>query len=129
MYHDSDGDGIVEVCATVLDPSIDCPVAFAFSILLFTTDGITVIHLDVLLFGPDLGSNPEIPFASCAKRSCMDIGIGSFSVHLERSPSLDSRITLCADEGSLFNGMDCYYKHFMELRGVGMQKQVQQETA
>ena len=47
VYLDTDGDGIVEVCATVLDPSIDCPVAFAFSIPLSTTDGITVIHLDV----------------------------------------------------------------------------------
>ena len=52
-----------------------------------------------------LGSNPVLFFAACEKRSCVSIGVGSFSVHLERTPGLDSRINLCDDIGTLFNGI------------------------
>ena len=55
-----------------------------------------------------LGSNPVLFFAACEKRSCVSIGVGSFSVHLERTPGLDSRINLCDDIGTLFNGIYIY---------------------
>ena len=39
FYQVSEDVGMVEVCAIVTSPSIDCPIQFPFNISLSTTDG------------------------------------------------------------------------------------------
>ena len=39
IYSDTDGDGVVELCAVVYEPNIECPIAFPFNISLSTSDG------------------------------------------------------------------------------------------
>ena len=39
VYHDTDSDGIVEVCVVVDEPNIDCPITFPFNVTLSTSDG------------------------------------------------------------------------------------------
>ena len=52
IYSASEHAGVVEVCAIVYSPTIDCPIAFPFSVSLSTTDGSAGKHCDVLLVGP-----------------------------------------------------------------------------
>ena len=39
FYQVSEGDGVVEVCATVTSPAIDCPIEFPFEVELHPVDG------------------------------------------------------------------------------------------
>ena len=41
LYHVTEGVGVVEVCATVYEPIIDCPIAFPFNISISTGGKIT----------------------------------------------------------------------------------------
>ena len=43
LYHVTEGVGVVEVCAIVYEPIIDCPIAFPFNTSL-STDGKITYH-------------------------------------------------------------------------------------
>lgn len=39
FYQVSEAEGVVEVCATVTSPTIDCPIEFLFDVQLSAVDG------------------------------------------------------------------------------------------
>ena len=39
FYQVSEGDGVVEVCATVTSPTVDCPIEFPIDVTLSTSEG------------------------------------------------------------------------------------------
>ena len=60
--------------------------------------------LSYILSASISGTDPRIHFNRCEERSCVRISRTSFPAFLERTPDLDSRITLCSERAKLFNG-------------------------
>ena len=46
-YITVENSGMIEVCARVLDPEVDCPVSFPFDITFSTADGSAGNHLQL----------------------------------------------------------------------------------
>ena len=122
LYVASEGDGAVEVCAAVLSQSINCPIEFPFNISLSTNDGSSgELHYTLLKYytsahfvvsSMDYGAHvfTLLMFDACQTKRCLEIAImddvipenrESFSVTLERTPTLDSRITLHPASGEI----------------------------
>jgi hypothetical protein len=95
FYQVSESGGMVEVCAILYGPN--CPMNFAFDINLLTLDGSAVSPSDYGAMDTLLNFN-ELQMRSCVNMSIVDDAIleddESFDVTLERTPDLDSRITL-----------------------------------
>ena len=39
LYRVNETSGVVEICAVVMEPNIDCPIDFAFNVTFETSDG------------------------------------------------------------------------------------------
>ena len=49
LYSVSEDVGVVEVCAIVYSPTIDCPITFPFNVSLSTSNGSAGKHCDELI--------------------------------------------------------------------------------
>ena len=88
LYQVSGDVGMVEVCAIVYSPMSDCPIEFPFD-----------VRLTNLTFGEsDTRQCTEIPIVD---DMIVELTDKSFFVTLERTPGLDSRITLDPVDGRL----------------------------
>ena len=124
FYRVSEDVGVVEVCAIVYEPNgnLACPISFPFDVSLSTEDdsaGMDIALLYVYMMTASLhsstvdsmdyiGVSTILMFEACDKRRCVNVTIvddgihemtESFTVTLDRTPSLDSRITLDPVDG------------------------------
>ncbi|CAI8019901.1 hypothetical protein GBAR_LOCUS11921 [Geodia barretti] len=104
LYRVTEAGGSVQVCVRVGSPSSGCPIASAFVVSLYTNDddADSVTDYSAVL--------ATLSFQPCFTLQCVTIAITddsipepdeSFSLILERSPGLDSRITLASSTGSV----------------------------
>ena len=119
MFHQvSEGEGVVEVCVIVSRPNrnLICPISFPFDVSLSTEDGSAGIrHCSAVCLHDYnttfstvapidyLGLSTILMFVTCGTQQCVNVvivdddvleNVESFDVTLERTPGLDSRITL-----------------------------------
>jgi hypothetical protein len=89
--------GVVELCAIVYEPNCTCPIAFPFNVSLSTWDDTAVNPMDYLEL------NSTLSFDACQTRRCVNVTIVDdlvdepleyFNFTLERTPDLDTRISL-----------------------------------
>ena len=135
FYQVSENESMVKVCATVYHPMIDCPIGFPFNVRLTTTNDsagkervkITDLCNRPLFLVPAADYNHifyNLAFDTCDIRQCTEIPIvddmiveltESFFVTLERTPGLDSRITLKPVDGEIEitddDGMQYIFRH------------------
>jgi hypothetical protein len=108
FYQVSEDVGVVEVCAIVYSPSGICPIAIPFDVALSTLDGTS---LNRAVTPMDYGAVSAIlMFAACDTRQCVNVPIAddetlelteTFTVTLDRTPTLDTRITLNPVDGDI----------------------------
>ena len=138
FYQVSEDVGVVEVCAIVYSPTIDCPIAFPLDVCLSTENGSAGMTTTLLsTFTWTLYSSNRcccsavspmdysavstiLMFAACQMRSCVNISIvnvavleniETFAVTLARTSGLDSRIVLNPVNGVveiIDNDGECY---------------------
>ena len=122
FFRVSEDVGVVELCANVSFPVIDCPIKFPFEVQLSTCDGtastasFTVCmrynHLFFILVAPDdyIEFNVTLMFEPCEIRRCVNVTImddfidepdESFFYKLQRTPDLHPRITLNPVDGEI----------------------------
>ena len=121
FYQVSENESMVNVCATVYHPMIDCPIGFSFNVSLTTTNdsaGKERVKITDLCNRPlFLESTADynhvstiVAFDTCNTQRCTEIPIvdnmiveltESFFITLERTPGLDSRITLDPVDGEI----------------------------
>ena len=117
FYQVSENENMVNVCATVYHPMIECPIGFSFNVSLTTTNGsagkerVKIIDLcNRPLFLESAVDYDNVSFDTCDTQRCTEIPImdnmiveltESFFVILERTPGLDSRITFNPVEGKI----------------------------
>ena len=122
LHQVSEDVGVVEVCAIVYSPEVDCPIEFLFEVNLIIINGsagkqrvkiiVYVMLQKLFLVSPmDYGHVSSIlAFDTCDTQQCTEIPIKddmkaelteSFNVTLERTPGLDSRITLDPVDGKI----------------------------
>ena len=121
FYQVSEDVGVVEVCAIVYSPNANrtCPISFPFDVSLSTRDDSAGITYTAVSLHDDCNSSTVTPmdylgvstilmFEECDRRRCVNVTIvddkvlemtESFTVTLERTPGLDSRITLDPVDG------------------------------
>jgi hypothetical protein len=104
LYRVTEAGGSVQVCVRVVSPISGCPIASAFVVSLYTNDDDADSVTDYSAVAATLS------FPPCSTLQCVTIAITddsipepdeSFSLILERSPGLDSRITLASSTGSV----------------------------
>ena len=116
--------GVVEVCVNVSFPTIDCPIAFPFDVVLSTDDGTAgnmpvyisyiyvAITVSITVYTTDYGPLSKVlMFGACEIRNCVTITIRDdevdelntefFTYHLRRTTSLDPRIELDPVDGRI----------------------------
>ena len=121
FYQVSENESMVNICATVYYPMIDCPIGFSFNVSLTTTNDsagkervkITDLCNRPLFLEPTVDYNHVstiVAFDTCDTQRCTEIPIvddmiveltESFLITLERTPGLVSRITLNPVDGEI----------------------------
>ena len=83
FYSVSESVGVIEVCAIVYSPTIDCPIAFPFDVSLSTSDntaGIVYIHEDDCFFLPN-----DINYLVCITESIRIVPIHLLTLLVQNS--------------------------------------------
>ena len=118
---------VIELCAVVFEPEINCPIQFSFNIHLHTADGTAgkkctlyiIIQrynpLPLLLFtveGMDYGAlDVDLTFEKCMRRKCVNVTIldnqmnepnETFTFHLNRTTDLSPGIILGPVDGGSY---------------------------
>ena len=122
IYSVSENVGVVEVCAIVYSPTIDCPIEIPFDVSLSTSDNTAGIMLVCMHYTSTyvqgwemftciftespmdyIGLSRILNFAACNTRQCVNVSIVNnlvdeaveeFDITLVETSGLDSRITL-----------------------------------
>ena len=119
---------MVEVCAVVYEPNVtECPIQFPFQVMFTTADNTAgktkldvntdplVVPLSAVATTDYSTVSTILQFSACQRRVCVNITIQSdgvpeqtesFFVTLERTPGLDSKVTLDPLDGEIeINGI------------------------
>jgi hypothetical protein len=97
-YNVSELETMIMVCASVISPSLTCPIEFSFDVRLYTIDGTAASPVDFI------ANSATLTFDECETEQCMRVDIvndnrgeaeiESFTVILQTTPNLDVRINL-----------------------------------